>query len=115
MISFGVLIRPRPTPRPRGKKGQGAYYPPEYNAYRDELLWRIRQAVKGRPRLAEPLKITVSITLEGFEVQIEPGPVRPKGMRGDIENFVKGLLDGLQQAGVVEDDRWVHELNVRFG
>ena len=39
---------------------------------------------------------------------------KPTGLRGDIDNYAKAVLDALQASGVVTDDRVVAQLEVRF-
>jgi len=110
-----IPIRPRPTPRPRARKGQPAYYPNSYQTYRDELLWRIREArnkAGEHHRFTGPVTIDVIISKEGFDVTITEGHARSRGLRGDVDNIYKGLADGLQKAGIVNDDNQINEAHI---
>jgi Holliday junction resolvase RusA-like endonuclease len=62
-----------------------------------------------------PLGISVEIHKDGFSVDVFPleCSVRPVGVRGDIDNCVKSILDGLN--GVAwDDDRQIELLDITF-
>jgi len=37
-----------------------------------------------------------------------------RALRGDVDNYAKLVLDGLEKSGVIENDRQVRALDVRF-
>jgi len=111
-MNFTIPIRPRPTPRPRGKQGQRAYYPTEYQSYKDELEWRIKAAAKGN--YIGPCQIAIGLWPDAIDINITPTDAQRNGLRGDIDNIYKGIADALETAGVIENDRDVHSLVVRF-
>lgn len=37
------------------------------------------------------------------------------GVRGDLDNFAKPILDWAQRAGVIEDDKHMRSLNISYG
>ena len=117
VISFSVPIRPKPTPRPRAKKGQGAYYPKAYQSYKDELEWLVKQAwVKaGKPETTKPYSLFVAIYPGEFVVTLSNSTHSRHGVRGDIDNIQKGLIDAMQAVGMIDNDRNVHEVTIRFG
>ena len=45
-------------------------------------------------------------------VKIEMAVGRPDRRRRDIDNLVKSVLDIICQNNILEDDHWVHDLNV---
>lgn len=52
--------------------------------------------------------------------QLGDGPFRvevalPKKIRGDVDNRLKAAIDLLQDAGVISNDRYVHDLRVYRG
>ena len=117
MISFSVPIKPRPTPRPRGKAGQKAYYPKDYQSYKDELEWLIKQAwmEAKKTETVKPYAVHITVYKDRFDVSIRNSWRERDGVRGDLDNIQKGVVDALQAVGVIEDDRFVHEMTIRFG
>ncbi len=84
--------------------------------YRD---WRTvaAQAARyaARTTWADPVGVWVGVEADRVEVVITPHTAtRPKGVRGDIDNYAKSVLDALQQGGVLADDRLVETLTVTF-
>ena len=113
-------IDPKPTPRPRiriiqpkGKKGfASAYYPAEYERYKNDLALlikskRIPKDSYGRIRAIFYLKYPKSTPKKNL---IERAYHRKKP---DADNLLKGLLDGLEQAGVIENDSQFFRIEVQ--
>jgi len=112
-----IPIRPKPTPRPRAKKGQGAYYPKAYQSYKDELEWLVKQAwvEAGKPVTKEPYAVTIGVYKDRFDVILSNCWRDRDGLRGDLDNIQKGVLDALQAVGLIDDDRNVHQITISFG
>ena len=100
MIQFTVPIKPRPTPRPRGKQGQKAYYPTDYQAYKDKLEWAIKLNAKGK--VEPPYVVHAVFDTDEIRVIVRHSDARRNGLRGDIDNFGKGLLDAMEAVGVID-------------
>ena len=84
--------------------------------YRD---WRSTAAeaawFAARTTWTVPVGVWVGVEPDRVEVVITPHTTtRPKGIRGDIDNYGKAVLDALQQGGVLADDRLVETLTVTF-
>ena len=47
------------------------------------------------------------------QARAEGDPEKQK--RGDLDNYAKAVLDGLQKGGVLENDKQVIELHLSFG
>ena len=64
---------------------------------------------------ALPLGVEVEIDREGFWVHVYEldGFHRPIGIRGDVDNYVKSILDGLNTVAW-DDDKQVEEFSVKF-
>ena len=103
-------VRPRPWPRPRPRfRGKGFI-----------TLWtpfheRIRQEAKNiRPK--KPFAIALKMTI----VSDFPYPskwrkaqrcgIHPHTSVPDVDNLIKGVGDMLEQAGVIEDDKFIFEV-----
>lgn len=62
-----------------------------------------------------PVYVGVEIHKEGFFVEVTEleQSVRPVGILGDVDNYVKSILDGLQPVAF-ENDRQVEWFEVKF-
>lgn len=89
----------------RGRFGQ-AYVPPKTMRFKADIrLWASKSA-PNKP-LEGPLKLTARFFI--------PGPKRPKNKlpitRPDLDNYVKGVLDALNEM-IWMDDSQIVEMNV---
>ena len=117
VISFSIPIRPKPTPRPRVKAGQkGAYYPTNYQAYKDQLEWLIKKAwvEQGKPKVDLPIRINVSFELDRINIDLMLSDCERDGLRGDVDNYFKGVADALETVGVIDNDRDITEAYLGF-
>ncbi len=105
--------RPVPASRPRVVDGH-AYTSERYRAWKQEAAWR---AHRQHPDTLEgPVRLEIAVYGNGVRVEIQPSHTpRPKGIRGDLDNVVKGVADALQDGLVLRNDRQVHEIVARFG
>ena len=64
----------------------------------------------------EPVIVIMVITNSGIDVEVTPavGGVRPKGVYGDLDNYVKAVLDALEEGGWIANDRIVVGIDARF-
>jgi len=101
-----------PAARPRVVGGH-AYTPARYESWKQEASWRLHTQTSAR--YDGPVSVTVVVRRDRVEIELdETADTRPKGLRGDLDNYVKGVLDALQDAGIIRDDRQVHELHATF-
>ena len=63
----------------------------------------------------QPVAVDIEIDREGFYVRVTPLEVshRPIGVRGDVDNYVKSIFDGMNSVAW-DDDKQVEWLDVRF-
>ena len=70
---------------------------------------------------ASALEVEITVYPDGVTVDLSPTRFdlgyldRRAGLRGDIDNYAKAVLDALQDADVIADDRQIVALSVRFG
>lgn len=108
-----IVIPGRPVPfqRARSQGGQ-RYNDPRYADWKDRAGWLMKAA---RVRFDGPVAVTVEVTAGGLGVAFsEADRVRPKGVRGDLDNYLKAVLDAANRI-VYEDDRQVVGALVEFG
>ncbi len=106
--------RPRLGRRRRGR--QVAFTPQATKTFEGTLADIVREALpKGYVPFSKSVCVNLEIHGDGFEIQVVPAEcsVRPVGVRGDIDNLVKSIFDGLNGVAWV-DDRQVELMTVGF-
>lgn len=108
--------RPVPAARPRFDSRTGrAYTSRRYEEWKERAVLEVRSSSPG-PAHSGPVETLVDVTAEGIAVRVVPlrRRFRPKGLRGDLDNYLKAALDALVEADVLEDDRHVESIDARF-
>lgn len=116
------LGKPIPWKRTLGS-GKRRYTNPVYGAWKDDFGWAAKQAHDGEP-WDTPTVVRILVAPGGVQARFTPatpGPVvhtvevvrRPKGIRGDLDNYVKAVLDSVQKI-VVKDDRLIVGISAGF-
>ncbi|RJQ07575.1 MAG: RusA family crossover junction endodeoxyribonuclease [Bacillota bacterium] len=93
MTTFTVPGRPVPKKRPRlGYGGRRAYVytPRETLAYEEAVGWA------ARPHFPKPLEGPVSVKLDVYLAT---------GKRGDLDNYSKSILDGVNEIAFRDDSQ----------
>lgn len=100
-------FKPRVKQRPRlGRKGR--VFTPEQTL---EFERAVRKAWTG-PKFDGPVSITVTLDKDKFRVTVtEERGRKPSALRGDVDNYIKSILDGLNGAAYL-DDRQVYKIVV---
>lgn len=99
-------IKPHCAQRARTtfKAGKAWTYTPKiYAQYLDDLTLLLK--AQKLPQFAGAVELVVQFHANKITFDIHE--VRGKPKRGDIDNYLKGLMDGLQKAGVIENDSQV--------
>jgi crossover junction endodeoxyribonuclease RusA len=113
---FAVVAkqRARLTRRRKGGK-QIAYTPQATRSFENEVGQFWKDTFPDYSVVTEPVHVNIEIRQESFTVQVVPQQqsVRPVGLRGDVDNYVKSILDGLNGVAWV-DDKQVEKINVKF-
>lgn len=82
-----------------GTRGTQRYTPPAVDDYEERIAWACRAA---RARFgSEPVACSIELWTT-------------RALRGDIDNYAKAVLDGLQRGEAIANDRQVVQLEVRF-
>lgn len=109
-----LYARPQTKQRPRLGKRRKAYTPKPTHDYERQVkeAW-IEQ--EGYTQFAGPVGMSVVIRQDHVEIEVWEleESHRPKGIRGDIDNYLKCISDGLNGAAYL-DDRQVHYIDLRF-
>ena len=96
-LTFRVPGRPVPKRRPVVTKRGGTFTPAETRRYENAVGWAAAQARRG-DTFRGPVGVELSVVVHRWE--------------GDVDNYAKSLLDGMQHGGLLQDDRQVHVLIV---
>jgi Holliday junction resolvase RusA-like endonuclease len=112
-----IPVRPRVMPRPRGKAGQRAYYPKPYREWRENTAAMLAAAwdeVQGGC-IEGPVEVCIFFSPRSITLWIDRADrAWRSGLKGDIDNYAKAILDIMQQVGMIGDDRQVDQLHVGF-
>ena len=101
--TFTVQGRPVPKGRPRMSR-KGRVYTPEATKEAEQLYV---DSVSDAPSFDGPVYIELTFTPECTEVKIQTVDGWKSPLRGDLDNYIKLALDGIQKAGIIANDRQV--------
>ena len=98
VVELFVKGEPYPFQRPRKSRFGGFFNDPKYAA------WKFRVCVEARKekQVLPPYEVTTI-----FYLTKPRRPKYPWPSRNDWDNLFKGVLDGLEDGGVITDDRHV--------
>lgn len=99
--SFTVVGTPKVKERPRVLKNGRTYTPKATAAYEAAVA----AAYKG-PVYDGPVRLDVCFEKDRTTVRIIPmAPSDKPSLRGDIDNYLKALQDGLVKSGALDDNQ----------
>lgn len=112
MTDITLLRTPVPFTRTGASRTGGRYTPARYRAWKDYFGWEARAAHDGDPWTCDVIAL-VNVAPDGVRARFlsgdhppgigfDFGPGRPTGVRGDLDNYVKAVLDASN--GIVFDD-----------
>ena len=102
-FTFFVEGRPIPKGRPRMSR-KGRVYTPKETVIAEKSY--IGAAVDA-PRYEGQIEVEVEFCEEGTYITVIPVEEWKTKLRGDLDNYIKLCLDGLQRAEIIENDRSV--------
>lgn len=111
-----IPMEPMPYKRARRGKGKSVYVPEEYQEWKSEvgLLIRNQMKLEQEQPAQSPGHLTIRLRRDSFQIQLLTWPPhRPKGMRGDLDNYIKAILDA-GNGVLYEDDQQVEWINGGF-
>lgn len=108
-----VELCPVPCPRPRVTKSGITYYPKRYSDYKKALALILRQQYGNREAL-DFYYLSAEFYFSYPKSHPKKGRVEaaPMRKRCDLDNLAKGLMDSLQDAGVILDDRQLSAIDL---
>ena len=103
-FTFIVLGRPVPKGRPRMTR-RGRVYPPKESTLAEELI--AETIGEDAPTFTGPVSVEMIFNKESTSVTGRALEEGATGLRGDLDNYIKLLLDGIQRSPLIENDRQV--------
>ena len=103
-MTFKEFLPTRPTPASRPRVSRyGTYHLKGYSDFKNELVRFLRKFKKTHPPKPD---VSYSVTIE----IICRKPKKPSNdyPRGDLDNYLKGYMDAISQAGII----WVDDIQV---
>ena len=106
---FRIEGVPRPASRPRVTR-KGTFYSKPYAEWKKGALeqygGRVEHMFDG------PLFVRVTVGADHLDIEVQEFDVskRPKGVRGDVDNYVKAAMDFLQASKAIANDQQVELL-----
>jgi len=106
-----IPIRVRAKGRPRVGRNGAIYSPTSENERAIAVL--LRADFAGRTPIDQDCRAEIELGTDWFTLRIIPLSDHKRELRGDIDNYLKQILDAAQKAGVVRDDRCIREIEIR--
>ena len=100
MIKIEVEIEPVPFNRPRFGKSRKVFNSPRYTAFKTELGYKARLAMNDKQIITGAFKISVDIYKKSSQNVLNKN-------FGDLDNFIKAVMDGLNGICYVDDSQCV--------
>jgi len=112
-VIFDAAIIPIGKGRPRasGKGGHVRMYTPDKTRAWEKEFVEIAQEAVGEITLDEPLQVAIVAVFPRVK-RLKAGARVPHTVKPDVDNVTKIVLDGLQAAGIIADDKLVYSLKV---
>jgi len=105
-VDLWVPGRPKPAERPRLGRRRKAYTPQATIDAELTVATHYQHNYKGTPPYIGPLYLVVDYNVHGQRIQLLPAP-HTSSLRGDIDNYIKTTMDGLQKGQAFANDSQV--------
>lgn len=114
-VSRVLWIPGRPVAYPRAmSKGRQRYMPQRYRDWLEQAAWTLKAEWEG-PTWTEGVRVEAQVLEDAVRVVVQEWPTERGKLQGDIDNYGKSVLDSLQYARVIGDDRQVQDCRFYFG
>ena len=103
-FTFVVQGRPTPKGRPRMTR-RGRVYTPQTTLEAEDAI--VAAIPDDAPIFNCAVQMEITFTKDSTSVTIRDAPDWVTNLRGDIDNYVKLLMYGIQKAGIIPNDKQV--------
>jgi crossover junction endodeoxyribonuclease RusA len=101
-----LQVKPKTKQRPRLARGRKAYTPQATREFEHEIGQLYLEA--GGPSFDGQVEVTAEFMKDGIMLTIRDSVPRPKSPTGDLDNYCKSLLDGLNGKAFPDDRQVVY-------
>ena len=107
MKPYTIIVdrRPKVKARPRHNK-KGQVFTPKTTLQEEDHVaeaW----VTQGGKITDQPVEVMLVYSPTQTVITVVPSPHNAKTLRGDLDNYVKLALDGIQRAGIIVNDQQV--------
>lgn len=117
MLILTISGTPMSCPRPRATKHGRIYMPPEYQLHKKSICMEMRRAKILQQWNCDdetPLKLEIHFFFKRPKVKKGKGEQpEPKTTKPDVDNLVKTIMDSLQDAEIIKDDKTIVEIHAK--
>jgi len=111
-LLYNVRLCVVPKPKERPRKGKyGNFYSPTAK-HEQDLALMMRVGIGDRD-IKDNCRVEIDIGDEWFEVRIWELREHKRIHKWDLDNAGKTVLDSLEKAGILKNDRYVRELEIK--
>lgn len=115
IASVFVEGRPKPAQRPRLGRRRKAYTPTATLEAEDRIAHAFGtrygcSTIDPLYPAGTPLRLIVDYSNHGEHIRLEPLDAPMPTMLGDVDNYLKTTMDGLQKAGAFANDKQIVEV-----
>ena len=106
-----IPLPPAHYERPRPNRDHSKFYSPHTPALDDwRKLLTNQMRLHGEPMIEGPVSVEMTISPTETIILVSPshGVTRPKGIKADLDNIAKFVLDALQEPTYFSDNQVVH-------
>ena len=115
MLRINMRGKPKPRPKFDGRGvSRKAYNPAEYTQWKRELSAELHAMGIHDRAISVPVRMEAVFGTDYIDFQLFPLPhhIRPKWVTADVDNLVGGLMDGLQDHGLIANDKLIVEAGI---
>tara|TARA_R110002020_G_scaffold132420_5_gene295720 strand:+ start:27160 stop:27525 length:366 start_codon:yes stop_codon:yes gene_type:complete len=103
--SFAFTVEGRPVPKGRPRMSRkGRVYTPEATK---EAEQQYVDSVSDAPTFEGSVYVELTFSKESTDIVITSKEDWKSPLRGDLDNYIKLALDGIQKAGIIANDKQV--------
>lgn len=106
-VQIRVPYPPRTKGRPRMTRNGRAYTPKETLEAEHAIADTV--CADGHEPFHGPVEVRIRY-YKDYQVITVTERARRSPLRGDVDNYVKLTMDGLQKSGLIRDDKQVHKI-----
>jgi len=109
---FTVPMPAKSKARPRKGANGRMHMPTDYSQWKRDFAWAAKTAMRGK-RFENEVDVIMSFRKDSVNITIMESE-RPRFGQSDIDNLAGGVMDALQDGGLIVNDSKVVDLHAMF-